>query len=412
MGDAVLSREEIDRALEKVTDDNDRIAESLVAMDGHPGHQLLRNAALAGLTATRWAEASAAMATLWEQFARYRALVDRAKEVRARRARPGEDELAELTELLSGQVVELDSQAIPIEHRGLTGPSEVTERITLTELLARMRAAFDMVTDVLATAETAWSTAVARLDPLDKRVHAVSVLAESVASGDRDVTAEVNGLRRGLDRTRELVLTDVLTARATDAVNGIVRQLDKLESDLSELARVRDEFGGRLTALESTLSDIEAAEATARQTYAAVRDKIASPGLPEPSGQASAALRARLGRLVAQRESVSWAQLAREADELDRVAFTTLDAARTALRAITGLLDRRAELRGRLEAYQVKAARLGHAEDRPLEELHTEAHNLLFTAPCDLPAATRALNRYLKAIQERERPSSREEGTE
>ncbi len=412
MGEAVLSREEIDRALEKVTDDCDRIAESLVAMDGHAGHQLLRNATLTGLTEQRWAAASAAMATLWEQFARYRAMVDRAKEVRARRARPGDDELSELTEILSGPVVELDSRAIPIEDRGLTGPSLVTERITITELLARMRAAFDMVTDVLASAESAWTTAVAQLDPLDRRLHTVSVLAESVAAGDRDVTATVNGLRRGLARARELVLTDVLTAKSTDAVAKIAGQLDKLEADLSELARVRDEFGGRLTALEATLSDIEAAEATARQTYAAVLDKIASPGLPEPTSQGSAGLRARLGRLVAQRDTAGWAQLAREADELDRLAFTTLDSARTALRAITGLLDRRAELRGRLEAYQVKAARLGHAEDRTLEELHAEAHGLLFTAPCDLPAATRALNRYLNAIQERERPSSREEGTE
>jgi len=412
MGEAVLSREEIDRALEKVTDDCDRIAESLVAMDGHAGHQLLRNAALTGLTEQRWAAASAAMATLWEQFAHYRAMVDRAKEVRARRTRPGDDELAELTEILSGPVVELDARAIPIEHRGLTGPSQVTERITLTELLARMRAAFDTVTDVLASAESAWTTAVAQLDPLDRRLHTVSVLAESVAAGDRDVTATVNGLRRGLTRARELVLTDVLTARSTDAVTKIAGHLDKLESDLSELARVRDEFGGRLAALEATLSDIEAAEATARQTYAAVLDKIASPGLPEPTSQGSAALRARLGRLAGQRDTAGWARLARDADELDRLAFTTLDTARTALRAITGLLDRRAELRGRLEAYQVKAARLGHAEDRTLEQLHTEAHGLLFTAPCDLPAATRALNRYLKAIQERELPSSREEGTE
>jgi hypothetical protein len=108
------------------------------------------------------------------------------------------------------------------------------------------------------------------------------------------------------------------------------------------------------------------------------------------------------------RDAGRWPELAEEADELDRVATGTLAAARKALRAITGLLDRRAELRGRLEAYQVKAARLGHAEDLDLEKLHTAAHDLLFTAPCDLPAATRALNRYLQGIQDRERP---EEGT-
>jgi hypothetical protein len=58
----------------------------------------------------------------------------------------------------------------------------------------------------------------------------------------------------------------------------------------------------------------------------------------------------------------------------------------------------------------VKAARLGHAEDGELSRLHDEAHRILFTAPCDLAAATRALNRYRQAIQDRTQP--REERTE
>jgi hypothetical protein len=206
------------------------------------------------------------------------------------------------------------------------------------------------------------------------------------------------------------VLTDVLTAQATDAVPDIERRLTDLERRLSALARIRDEFGPRLATLETMLSDIEAAEATARQTYTAVLEKIASPGLPEPTDQGSATLRGRLQRLTARQGTTGWAALAKEADELDRFAASTLDAARTSVRAIAGLLDRRAELRGRLEAYQVKAARLGHAEDTELSRLHNDAHGILFTAPCDLPAATRALNRYRQAIQDR--TQAREERTE
>jgi hypothetical protein len=404
MDGAVLSREEIDNSLTRVEDDSERIAESLVEMDAHPGHRLLRDTALTGLTARRWAEASTAMATLWEQYATYRDLVARAREVRARRNRPGDEEIEELTHILNGPVIELDSEAVPIERRGLTGPSQVTERITMADLLARMRQAFDTVTAVLAAAESAWSAAIGRLDPLDSRVRAVSVLAESVASG----ADEVARVHKDLERARELVLTDVLTAQATDVVPDIERRLTDLERRLSALARIRDEFGPRLTALENVLSDLEAAEATARQTYTAVVEKIASPGLPEPTDQGSATLRGRLQRLTARQGTTGWAALAKEADELDRFAASTLDAARTSVRAIAGLLDRRAELRGRLEAYQVKAARLGHSEDAELARLHDDAHGILFTAPCDLPAATRALNRYRQAIQDR----TREERTE
>lgn len=402
----MLSRDEVDRALAAVRADNDRIAASLVEMDAHPGHQLLKNAALTGLTSARWEQARAAMATLWEQYASYRDLVAKATEVRARRSRPGDDELAELTGILHGPIVELDSEEVPIERRGLTGPSQVIERITLAELLARMRQAFDTVTAVLAAVESAWSAAIGRLDPLDKRLHAVSVRAESVGAA----ADEVAGIRRDLDKAREMVLTDALTVQATDALPDIERRVGELETRLTGLARVRDQFDTRLAALETTLSDLEAIEATARQTYTAVVEKIAAPGLPVPGEQGSAAVRTRLRRLTARHGDAGWDVLAGEADDLDRFAATALESARTVLRAITGLLDRRAELRGRLEAYQVKAARLGHAEDAELARLHGEAQQILFTAPCDLAAATRALNRYRQAIQDR--TQSREERTE
>lgn len=404
--DIVLSRDDADRALAAVQNDSDRIAASLVEMDAHPGHKLLKDAALTGLTAQRWEKARTAMATLWDQYSTYRDMLARAQEVRARRSKPGDDELAELTDILHGRVVELDAQEVPIERRGLTGPAQVIERITLAELLARMQAAFQTVTSVLAAAESAWSAAIGRFDPLDKRLHAVSVQAESVGAA----ADEVAGIHRDLDRARELVLTDVLTAQATDALPDVERRIAALETRLTGLARVRDEFTARLSTFESTLSDIEALEATARQTYPAMVEKIAAPGLPVPGDQASTTLRARLQRLTDRYGTAGWDVLAREADQLERSATAALDGARTALRAITGLLDRRAELRGRLEAYQVKAARLGHAEDDELSGLHDEAHRILFTAPCDLAAATRALNRYRQAIQDRTQP--REETAE
>lgn len=401
----VLSKEEVDRALDQAQRDSERVAESLVAMDAHPGHRLLRDSALTGLTEQRWAEASTAMAALWDQFGRFRDLVARAQEVRARRSKPGEEELAELTEILRGPIVELDARAIPIDQRGLTGPSQVIERITLADLMTRMRTAFDTVTAVLAAAEAAWSAAIGRLDPLDRRLHEVSVLAESIGAG----ADEVSALRQELARTRELVLTDVLTAQATDALPDVEARIAALANRLAGLAKIKDQFAGRLASLENLLSDVEAAEATARQAFAAVDEKIAAHGLPTPDTRGSTAVRSRLQRLTARQDTASWAAIAKEADELDRFAGQTLAAARMSLRAITGLLDRRAELRGRLEAYQVKAARLGHAEDDELSGLHDAAQKLLFTAPCDLPAATRALNRYRQAIQERS--PSREETT-
>jgi hypothetical protein len=65
------------------------------------------------------------------------------------------------------------------------------------------------------------------------------------------------------------------------------------------------------------------------------------------------------------------------------------------------LLGRRRELRGRLDAYRVKAAQLRLTEDAEISARYQEAHDLLWTVPCDLRAATMALNRYQQAIAAR-----------
>lgn len=400
----MLSKEQVDLSLEKLGQDGDRIAESLMAMDSHAGHQLLRGAALTGTSATRWAETSTAMTTLWDQFATYRSFLDRAREVRARRSRPGDEELTELTELLGGPVIELNAQHVPIERRSLTGPSSVSERITLTELVERMNNTFGQVTEVLAAAEAAWSDTIGQLDTLTDELSATTDLAESVAPADRTVIATLNRVRRRIDDLRELALTDMLSLdTGTDPLPPLAVEVTELRIRLASLAEVRDTFDDRLATLDLALSDVEALETTAKQTYAAVLQKVASPGLPLPTDAASRALRVRLRQLAGKRAAGQWPRLAAEAEALADAAATALETARRTLGAMSGLFDRRAELRGRLEAYRVKASRIGFAEDLELERRHQEAQELLFTAPCDLPAATRALNRYQQAIQERDR---------
>ncbi|MBM0240480.1 hypothetical protein JNW88_31480, partial [Micromonospora sp. ATA32] len=59
-----------------------------------------------------------------------------------------------------------------------------------------------------------------------------------------------------------------------------------------------------------------------------------------------------------------------------------------------------AELRGRLAAYRAKAARLGFAEHTELSRRHCAAEDLLYSSPCDLPAATRALSAYQRHLND------------
>lgn len=392
----MLSHEEAGHALDRLSAESDRMADALVAMDSHAGNQLLRNATLTGLTKRRWAEASAAMAVLWEQFNLHRRLLEQAREVLDRRSRPGPAELGELTTLLTGAVVELNAQHLPIEQRSLTGPAIVSERTTLTGLVERMKASYATVTEVLAAADTAWNTTIQQLDPLESELRSVNALAASLRVDDpalAKIDIEVSQIR-------ELALADPMALDPAGPLDQVATELAEARSRLARLASAKDSFDDRMARIGALLGEIISAFDEAQLAHATVRQKIASPGLPRLT-DSSPPLRARLNELPELWHSGQWRLLASGLDMLERDATSALAEARTQLRLITGLLDRRLELRGRLDAYRAKASRLGHAEDRELATLHREAHTVLYTIPCDLPAATRAVNRYQQALQDK-----------
>lgn len=387
-----LDREAADRALDRLGGECDRIAEALVAMDSHPGHQLLRGSALTGATRERWAETSTAMATLWEQFDAYRTLLDKARAVRARRSRPGPEELAELTELLTRNVVELGREQVPIERRGLTGPALIVDTISLAELVTRMKDGYARVTEVLAAAERAWSTTLARLDPLDTDLQSLAAQAESVDPGQ---LAAVTAIRGRLADLRTRAVTDPLSINPDEPLPDLA----PIRTRLAELAATRDNVDARLDRLTSQLAEIDATKADARTVEHTVFEKIARPGLADIQNRTQP-LRDRIEALAPLRAAGDWAQLAAELDRLDQATAAARAEAAGELAARSGLLDRRLELRGRLDAYRAKAERRGLAENLDLGALHTAAFDLLYTSPTDLPAATRAVNRYQQAVQE------------
>jgi hypothetical protein len=392
----VLSHEEATHALDRLSAESDRMADALVAMDSHAGHQLLRNATLIGLTKRRWADASAAMAVLWEQFNLHRRLLEQAREVLGRRSKPGPAELGELTTLLTGAVVELNAQQLPIEQRSLTGPAIVSERITLTELVDRMKTSYAGVTEVLAAADTAWNSTIQQLDPLESELRAVTGLAASLGVED-PALAKID---TELSQIRELALADPMALDTASPPDRLATELAEARTRLARLSSAKDSFDDRMARIEALLGEITSASDEAQLAYATVLQKIASPGLPRLTDSV-APLRARQYELPELWRGGQWRELASGLDMLERDATSALAEARTQLRLITGLLDRRLELRGRLDAYRAKANRLGHAEDRELTALHREAHTVLYTIPCDLPAATRAVNRYQQALQDK-----------
>lgn len=398
-----MNREEIDRTLERLKDERERITQLLLELERHQGYQLLKGTPLTGATASRWTDINGRMATLWKLFDAHGKVLGEAEELRARHNKPNQAHLAELTRLLTGFSVELESENVPIEKRSLLDPTG--EWLSLDGVVKRMNPIYEETTGLVASVHEIWSALLTRLGEVEDTARAVESLHASL--GIRE--PEFDQVAQALARVRDAARSDPLSLSSggkadTSRIEVIRAELATLRGRLEDALRIRDEHEERARGIATMIELVEAAEheaVTARDTILA---KIASPALPDLPAR-SAALRDRLAALKGLRGEGRWLELATRAAELEQAAAGALDQTRETTGLITGLLDRRDELRGRLDAYKAKAGRLGLAEDTALTEIHQRARDLLWTSPCDLRGATVALADYQRAI------ASRAEGT-
>lgn len=401
-----MSRDEADRTLARLRDERERIGAALLELEAHHGYQLLEGAVLDGETRRVQAEVRAGMAALWTLFDVHGRVLSTAEELRGRQSRPGQAQLAELTWLLSGPSVELPAEEVPLERRTLLSvPSG--EKLTLRAAVERMTPLYEEVAGAVAALDAVWSALLSRLAEVEAERRAADELLGSLGG----VEPDLDRLRADLDTVAALVRGDPMAlardGRADTArLDAIRTGLAEVRRQLAEAERLRDGFADRIRGVAAVLDLLRRTEAEARRTRDEVLAKIASPALPEPP-ELSTALADRLAAVSRPARGGGWSDVAARVADLERAANGALEQARETAGVIRGLLDRREELRGRLEAYRMKAARLGHAEDAELAGMYERARELLWTSPCDLRSATVTLSGYQQAINARAKGAER-----
>ncbi|OIV36484.1 hypothetical protein BIV57_16090 [Mangrovactinospora gilvigrisea] len=431
----VLSREGVDRALERLGTEHDSVQAGLLALQDHPGRRLLEGASLSGATAHRWSGAERRIALLWSYFGAYQEALRAARTLRERAGRrPNQNALAELTELLEGDGVTVPGEAavgaggaypepgaLPA---GLTsGSAQLSEKLSLTGLTDRMNAWYTEVAAVVSAADTVWSALPSRIDLLVAEVGRVRAQADAVGMlpGRHPVGDGLEQLSTDLEGLRTEVRCDPLaffvagapshnragvTARVSPRPEGHVetsrfdraaRELEDLRREVDSLHRLREESEERLTALGELLRHADTELAEARRIRGEVLARIIASDVPAVPGP-PLALYDRLQAAEQYRRGARWDLLGQLLDTLEQDAEDELRRARGALASVRAPLALRDELRGRLDAYKAKAGSRGAIEDPELAEAYQQARRVLWTAPCDLHTAEQAVRRYQELI--------------
>ncbi len=380
--------------------ERDAIQANLLELDGSYTRRVLDGAALTGQTRKRWDAASGTLASLWETYMAYSAVVDRIAELTGTGTgtgtggrRPAKKDLPELTELLAGTPVRLTRAQAPLAHRDLAATGR--EDLTLGASVEAMRRAFTEVAEVTSAVEAVWTEVGGKLDAvageLGRARPLVAGLGDELAAAFGDAEANLDSLRAGMNADPLALWQD---GRAdTSAADGLRDQVARLAPRIAELDRLRAQAQRRIDGLRAATAAAQAARQDAIAGWRRAAERVTAlpappPGIAEPPLASLAALAAG-GRWTRLQGELVWC-----------VGVLAASTAQTgdSERSVATALGRRDELRGLLGAYKAKAARLGAAEDADLTARYDQAYELLWTAPCDLAVAATAVTGYQQAI--------------
>jgi len=391
-----MKLDDLDRELERLREASERVAANLVELEIDSSRQLLETSTLSGESAARWASASASLTELWECRGLLERFLERAQELRrARRA-------DELRTLISGPSIELARSQVPLAERDLLGSSEVAVRCTADQLLERMSGSFDAVKTVVAQFGRAWEALTPRLTAARGALDQAHALAASLGESGRTDLGEASDR---LTRLSSALTGDPLSV-APGTVDQLIDSLDAIRRDLEATAALRRDLDARLGDSRALLTQLHTAVDEGRTAHEELLVKIAVPSAPAAL-QLPGDLGAELDQIGALARSGAWREARRRLDRWTTRCRALLGDAEQILHANRAPIEARNQLRALLEAYQVKASRLGAVEDPELARIFAEAHQALYTAPTDLALVAPLVRRYQEMLRgERPEPEA------
>jgi hypothetical protein len=262
-----------------------------------------------------------------------------------------------------------------LAQRQIGGLGEDVRYAGLADTAERMRRNYPAVVEFLDDVDRINSLVAEKLGPTQKRLDAAGT-----------ATPEDMAELLQISATDPLCLT---VGEVERRVVAIADNVEKRSAELAEMAAIRSNWPESLAATAQLLDDLRNASMRATEIREHAVERVLAGSFPERT-DVEPGLRAELHAITAA-EPEALRSLRHRIEAALRAAHDEKELAQ-------GLLDRRSELKGRLTAYQAKAARLGLGEDRDLLACGRIATGLLSRRPCDLRAVTRAVSDYQQLI--------------
>jgi hypothetical protein len=378
----------VDAAIRKLRTAANRIAATLVDFETDKDRALVDEAPLAGQTRARWDAALADLADLFRRYGQLVSLLDGVEAAR-RQGRLTAARRRELLAALSGPSIELGVHVVPLGERGLLGDGGVVERCTPDQLVGRLVATFAGVQDAVAAITAGWEVGGERLQAAREGVAAARALAAGA------VPDALNDAERRLDGLGEAVFADPLGAagRLDDELEAIAEACRAARAAAERCAS----FGPRLVAAQGLLGELVAAWSATESARAELVERIVVRTAPEPACR-DPHIATALDRIEAAADA---GDVDGASDDLDAWTASATERLHEALNRLSMMrrpMQRRAELRGRLEAYQAKARATGVQERPEVDDAYEVAEGALYSAPIDLDEAADAVDRYRRAV--------------
>ncbi len=338
---------------------------------------------MTGTTARRLSAVAASSPLLWTGLDALGTVLSRARELRGT-GRLNTEERGQLAHLLTGDSVLVDVKTVPVSERDLLEADRTEHRISIEDLLGRLRDVYEPLRDGIAEIDAVWRDILPRLDAAETT--RAELEAEVETLGVTEPTVGI--MARQLVDVRAKVMDDPL---GLDPEIGpdLDRSVSEAAHAVGQLRRGHDELDEDLVRTETLVAEARVLRSRAAAALAEARAKLAAPtGLKQvPSAALIDEVATRAGELRSGTEP--WQYRRTRLDRWLDVVTRLVEQLRMVEAANRAPLDQRDQLRGLLSAYRSKAAAVGRVERTGVADLADEAHTELYTAPTNLVRASR-----------------------